>query len=154
MRKLSEIRTSHIKITWNPLFEGFCSSNSHNSRVHAFGREYDSRAEKNYWKHYKKYIPKLIPYLPFCKSPSGFWNFIWRSDGHAMPVRNNGTIVCVECFRILSVSLNNELAIAPQGAIVRPLSSYANGAQSDDGVPNRPSSCSSSRDFTYLRWFW
>uniref|UniRef100_A0A182V670 Uncharacterized protein n=1 Tax=Anopheles merus TaxID=30066 RepID=A0A182V670_ANOME len=122
---------------WKPLLSLFVSSSSHSSRVHAFGR--------------------LKPRSASRRSPSGLRNLICRSDGHAISVCSSGTGVPSVCENSSNLSLNSELAMAPHGAIGTRSSSsaYANGAQSLDGMgERRPSSWSSSRDFTYRRSKW
>ncbi|KAL2749694.1 hypothetical protein V1477_001765 [Vespula maculifrons] len=51
------------------------------------------------------------------KSPSGFLNLIFLSEGHAMPVFNNGTSRPFLFEYNVNSSLKRELAIAPHGTI-------------------------------------
>lgn len=109
--RIQTIRSSF----WSPLLSWFVGSSSQRSRVHARGRS--------------KFSDRIV-----FKSPGGFRNLISLSDGHAMPVFSNGTKPR-DNDSSLSVSLNREFAIAPQGTAGLPRAPTLKGMQSDDTSP-------------------
>lgn len=143
-----------IYLTSKPLLSGSSVSSSQRFFLHAIGFTNPARAWNKTRRQYSLRGNRNRN-SPSFRSPSGFLN-CFLSDGQAIPVRKSGINCDDPFFWICKVSLKNEFAIAPHGAIGNVyFRSILNGQQSFVGFSyKRPNSWSLSRARTYRRWFW